>query len=717
MAYHPAPQPAAPSDDELAREWIGELDASENDADRQLWVRRCKAINLVYKDKRAEAARTKKRFALFWSNIETLKPAVYARTPTAVVTRRFKDADPVGRVASEILERSLNFSLVTGCFSATMLGTRDEFLLFARGQAWARYVPTMRTEMAPAPPLPPPVTTEPAAAGPVQVADDAASYEVVDWEEVRPDRVHWEDFFTNVARSWAEVRWAARRVFMTRKELVKRFPECGAEVPLDWAPENADATEAEKKAAVYEIWDLVTKTVYWISRGYPHRPLDSRPDPLKLKDFFPCPRPVLGTVGSDSLIPVPDYTYYQDQLDEIDVLTARIDKLIDALRVRGFYSSAEKANLNTLLSGADNVLIPIDSWAALGDKGGVKGLIEWFPLEQIAGALKECFAARKQVIEDVFQITGISDIQRGDTDPDETAAAQKLKSIWGSSRVRDRQKELARFARDLLQIMGEVIAGKFGQDTLSQMTGVQLMTDADKAQVQQQMAVQQQAAQAAQQMGQPAPPMPPIPPQVQQMLAQPSWEDVLKVLRSPSLRAFHIDIETDSTIEPNDTEDKARRIEFVQAVGKYLADSLPVVQAAPALLPVIVQGLMFLVRGFRVGREMEDVIETAMQQLQAQASAPQTAKPPDPVEQAKATAAQTTAQAHMVQAQNAGQANQIEAARLASQHQLGMADVQAENQRTQAELEAEMHQTLIREQGRHLMHEITAKPPPIGGVG
>jgi hypothetical protein len=46
-----------------------------------------------------------------------------------------------------------------------------------------------------------------------------------------------------------------------------------------------------------------------------------------------------------------------------------------------------------------------------------------------------------------------------------------------------------------------------------------------------------------------------------------------------------------------------------------------VVQAQPAILPVIVQGLMFLVRGFRVGREMEDVIERAMDQLEQGAGA------------------------------------------------------------------------------------------------
>jgi hypothetical protein len=82
-------------------------------------------------------------------------------------------------------------------------------------------------------------------------------------------------------------------------------------------------------------------------------------------------------------------------------------------------------------------------------------------------SLQACFEARKQLISDVYQITGISDIVRGDTDPHETKGAQQLKSQWGSIRLRDRQKEIARFARDLARIMGEVIADKFQPDTLA----------------------------------------------------------------------------------------------------------------------------------------------------------------------------------------------------------------------------------------------------------
>src|SRR6185312_17453197 len=229
------------------------------------------------------------------------------------------------------------------------------------------------------------------------------------------------------------------------------------------------------KAAVYEIWDRTSRRVFWVSRAYTDDCLDARDDPLGLSGFFPCPRPLLATTGPDTIIPTPDYAYYESQAQEIDELTRRIGLLTDALKVRGFYAGTENGKLTDLLSAETNTLVPIDSWAALADKGGMAGVVQWFPVDMVAGVLKSCIETRQQMLDDVFQITGIADIMRGDTDPNETAAAQQLKSTWGSSRVRDKQKELARFARDLLRIMGEVIAGRFSPETLARMTGVSLL--------------------------------------------------------------------------------------------------------------------------------------------------------------------------------------------------------------------------------------------------
>src|SRR4051812_12927340 len=79
------------------------LDAIDRyDRGTETWRKQCEAINKIYLDQHRTTA-SARRFAMLWSNIETLKPAVYARTPIAVVSRRFKDADKIGRKAGETL--------------------------------------------------------------------------------------------------------------------------------------------------------------------------------------------------------------------------------------------------------------------------------------------------------------------------------------------------------------------------------------------------------------------------------------------------------------------------------------------------------------------------------------------------------------------------------------------------------------------------------------
>ena len=90
---------------------------------------------------------------------------------------------------------------------------------------------------------------------------------------------------------------------------------------------------------------------------------------------------------------------------------------------------------------------------------------------------------------------------------------------------------------------------------------------------------------------------------------------VLQILKDERTRGFRIEIETDSTIEPDEQAEKQARAEFIQTVGGFMREALPAVQANPVLAPMAGQMLLFLVRGFRVGRELEDVIEQAMGQI------------------------------------------------------------------------------------------------------
>lgn len=697
--------PTADDDAQTAARWIAEIELAEKDATP--WADRCKKIIRRYKDERTNPQRRSRQFAILWSNIQILGPATYARTPQANVSRRFKDEDPVGRLASEILERCLNSSAETYGFDQVMKQARDSYLLLARGQAWERYVPhwgEQRTNVF----LTDNTYTDDTgqAHDEENVKHDAEGPHVMEpyvkYEETCTDYISWDDFLTNAARTWAEVRWVAKRVFMTRDEMVERFGEKGSQVPLNWTPTGADERPGPndqkiKKGIVFEIWDKVSRKAIWVAKGV-NELLDIMDDPLGLNDFFPCPRPLLGTVGPDSIIPIPDFIYYQDQADEINDLTARIGTLADALRMVGVYAGEHDTTLAKMFKGDNNELIPIDSMAALKDSGGVKGIIEWLPIDMVIQTIKACIETRKQLIEDIHEITGISDIIRGATDPNETATAQGIKAQWGSLRVRDRQRELERFARDVLRIKAQVIASKFSVDTLKAVSGVKLLTNAEKQQATAQYNAFQQQVQMAQQAGQPAP-QPPLPPEqvmeIQRLMGEPSWEDVEQLLHDSAMRTFRIDVETDSTIEPNEQEDKAKAVEYVQALGEFLAKSLPVAQASPQAVPIIMEALKFVNRRFRVGREMEDIIDKAADQIIVASQQPPAPPQPDPVEAGKLQIAQQSNQIKAAQVQQEGVRAQADV-------QIAQTKVQAEAQRTQADAMTAQHAMQLAQQQHQL---------------
>jgi hypothetical protein len=192
------------------------------------------------------------------------------------------------------------------------------------------------------------------------------------------------------------------------------------------------------------------------------------------------------------------------------------------------------------------------------------------------------------------------------------------------------------------------------------------------------------------------------PPQLLRKLASPTWAEVCGLLQDNALRAFRIDIETDSTIEPQDRQEKQRRLEFVTAVGEYVGRSLPAIQLAPQLLPIIVEGLKFLVRGFRAGREMEEVIDRAMDQLvQAGGMAPPSRpKGPDPhTELAKAQTSLMDAATRRMEAETHRGAAVAHARNDAAR-------IQAENLRTSADRAAELHM-----HGQALRADLAAEMP------
>lgn len=563
-----------------------------------------------------------REFQMFWANMEVLKPTIYSRPPIPVVTVRFKDRKPLPREAAELLERCSITNFNREDIDTTMKLVRDDLAVNSRGVAWCWY-------------------------------------EVDDKKEQRARIAHVDrrDFLHEPARYWHENGWVARGSWMTRKEARKRFSKYSGKVyaSAEYAKRKDADGEAEysEKARFWELWSKVEQRIVWVSPNVDVVLDEATPDEmLTLDDFFPCPKPAYGTIRKGTQKPIPDFLLYKDQLEEINELTARISALSESLRLKGFYASGAEDIADAIeaaIKATDNraLLVPVSSAAAFGGKG-LSDSIVWLPIEVVAETITSLVNLRRQLIEDVYQITGLSDIMRGATDPKETLGAQQLKSQYGSIRIRERQAELVRLARDLTRIQCEIMSENFSPETLAAMSQSELPTVASlqeqangvhkqmlELQAQVKMATenpqiaamaQQQPEQAQQIAGQAQQQMQAYQGQIQTLQNTVTLEAVVELLRDQRLRPFILDIETDSTIQPDEDAAKQRATEFATAVGGFIGQAFPMVQAEPQLAPFVGEMLKFVSNPFRAGRALEGTIDELVEKMKQFAGQPK----PDP---------------------------------------------------------------------------------------
>ena len=604
-----------------------------------------------YRDERKDATNIDIRFNILWSNIKTLKPAVYSKAPNVEVSRRFKDQNDVGRVASMILERTIDYELRQyGDFHSALSNCVEDRLLPGRGVSWVRYEPKIETQEQPE------ITDdveneadEVASGEAYGMAGEVEPFEVVADERTPVDYVFWEDFAHLPARTWEEVSWVARRVFMSKDEGIERFGDIFENVPLTYSrekdPQNDDNNQnvipEDKKAVIWEIWCKSTKKVYWIANAFDEL-LDERDDPLELECFFPCPKPLFATVTTDSLIPVADFKLYQDQADEIDEISGRIAHLTKALKVMGVYAADEPSLARLMKEGQDAVLIPIENWPAFMEKGGLGQAIQLVPLADIIATLQQLYQAREACKQVIYETTGLSDILRGASVANETATAQGIKAQFASIRLNEMKDDVARFAREILRMKAEIICSKYQPDIILQVSGIANTPDGQNP----------------------------------ELVAA-----AIAMLKNEPIRNYNIDIETDSMVEIDQQKEKADRVEFLQASSSFLEKAVQAAQVAPDILPVVTQMLLFGIRGFKVGRELEGTFETFVQQANERVAQQQANPQPSPAEQeaqAKMQLEQAKAQA---EAQKADMDAQIEKykADLKAQTDMAVAQLKAEN--------------------------------------
>jgi hypothetical protein len=560
----------------IVRRWLMAIDLASKE--EREWR---KSAGKVY-DRYRQGDEERSEFNILWSNTEVMRPVLYNSTPIPDVRRTFKDDDPVGKAASEIIERALTANLDLYDFDHTMTLAVLDLLLPGRSVTRTRYEPTIQKV------TPPPRPAEPVAMGefgpvynpqdvddlgqPVMIQDEP--YDQIVDQRVYCEPVHWDDFRRGPGGNWGEVEWIAFRHKLTRDQLRERFGAAGAKVELDYCPKDIgedpeDEPDIFKRGIVWEVWDRKAKRVLFIAPSYKDAPLKDDDDPLGLKDFWPIPRPMYALETSDTLVPVELFKQYRKQADELDDVSRRIKRLVQGLKLRGVYDSTISV-MGQLMDADDNTMLPTsdESLALLQTGGSLDRAIWMMPIEKIALVLRELYQQRAMVIQTIYEITGLSDIMRGATDASETATAQQIKAQTGSRRMRYLQREVQRYVRDLLRLKAEIIAEHFEPDIISMMTN------------------------------------------------KPVSPGVMQLLRDQNLRQFRVDIETDSTISDNEIHDRESLMNLLGAAGQYITAIGPAVQSG-YVTPQAAQSLFeSVIRHFRLGRKIEDAMDESERQMQ-----------------------------------------------------------------------------------------------------
>ena len=542
------------SEQNKVEEWIKKIDNAEKHySDYHTLI---KDIRKYYKN-----SSKKNKHNIFWSSVETLKPFLYFKQPTPYIDRKEKAVNPVASVACRILEKALTWSLEQQDFDGVIKYVRNDFLLSGLGLAYEKYEPTFKK-------------IERLSMTPNGV--EIAQAEVLDTEAVKTVYIDPENFIADSEKVgiWEDCSWFASKIHMTRREVVEQFGEDVEEYLI-----TDEEKEGKKSCVVYEIWDKASKKVMYLTKDCKVRFLKVIDDVFGVDGFFTMPKPIFSTQTNDDLVPVPDYSQIKEQLAELDGITSRMQLTMKALKVSGCYDNSFP-ELNNILN-KDVTLVSVSDFDKLKQSGGIKNIIDFMPIDQYIQALTSLAERRQDLIAQIYEITGVSDIMRGNSDPSETATAVTKKTNFGTLRNQDRQNDMQRFITDLFKIKAEIICERFSPETLAQFA--EENTDPN-------------------------------------LIGQ-----AIELLKTDKLRGMTLGIETDTSFEQDGDGQQVN--DTITLIHTMITNAFQVVSAQPLLLPLYKKMIETAVVTFPNARQYEQVIEQVFDGIQQQLAQPEQEQP------------------------------------------------------------------------------------------
>ena len=545
------------------------------------WRQKGQLIQQIYKGKlsaKGLGTQNKVRFNMLNANTGVLLPSLFSKAPKADIRSRSTLPMPAEQEAAKILEDMCNIFLDnTETYEQLKKGVK-EVLLPGRGTVRLRWDPIIEELQ-----------------GFDEMGNPAVLFDKL-LDTLYIEHVYWEDYTHEATDSWESCGWVAYRHLFTQQEFMGYFQNSRSVQMFEaqgklneifkWTDHSAhfNKDQGERrvykvteelqdkimKALVWEFWDKSTREVVWICQDMQGHVIRIDPDPLELENFFPSPQPLLGVTTTDTMIPTPEYEIYQDLANEIDELSERIYHIAKRIKIRGAYNGSQE-NLADILRAEDGVMKAVEGVDMEFD---ISKHVYIIPNGDNVAALQALYQARQEAKAAMYEVTGISDIVRGQTRASETLGAQRLKSQFANLRIQDRKDAVENFCRDVIRIMSEIIAQHFDPQSLAYYLGW-----------------------------------------------MPSPEAIM-ILKQDGLRMTKLDVESDSTVVADEQAEIEAMSAMTQSLGLAMQQMIPLVQGGIMPLPVAIEFLKMLIKPFKNSREVMMLLDQLVAQLQAQPQPP-----------------------------------------------------------------------------------------------
>lgn len=564
------------------------------------------------------SARKSVKFPLWNSTFKIRKPLVYSRQPIPICKDTSQGDDPIGRAAATCKERLAHSILKSFDFNEAMYACRDDRLIteFGVGRIYFEIDKVEEYEKVPV----------------VQVQDQFGNvrYEYDDGEPVEDDRpvsqddegfyvqtsklvdvenervcfkhvLYSEVYIDPTARRWSDVKKLAFEHNYTEAEFKRIY---GTKAFEELSVSSIRTTKDRKSIKVYEYWDLYEDSVYWLPENGTQfvRPTkdyavveeseDESADPYELSQFFPCPRPMIGDAPTDSFYPITEYYQVADLLHEINTLATRIYVCTRAIRARALFDGSVPALQSLINEVAEADFIGVDGLGQMLQQGGsnLENLVYYLPVDKQAQALERLYQALAQRLQSYYELTGTSDLLRGQTDSVErTYGEQQLKAKYAMNQIEPAQSDMQRFCRDTIELLCECALKNFSDDTLKDY----------------------------------------ISPETMEPVLRGLYGPAMALLKEDRKARFKIDLETDSTLALNEQYQKQVAIEMVNSLTGALKSTADIIKQEPALAVPMVRMVQHLSSVFQQGKLFKDEISksfsdvlTKVQQMASQPPAP-----------------------------------------------------------------------------------------------